>query len=269
MVQTTRVVSGADIIDISKATPDRIYDGIYTGIFTVSHPSYNITESFTSPLAPLGIHFEDGYNYGGNGGSIVVQAPAVALDGTLLGNTVTGPRQQSVPPVTSSLTLNFQTQSANAALSFPFVGPAVPPQVTFQYNNNLDAAAPFSLDANGNPMNLTLEREVQVNISPNLLSADGFGSLTISNANGNFLVPSNVALNAPPNGSVTLTGANIDVEGTISAPGGKVSLTAFNIDPFNRPVGGIAGGPTPLADKRGLVTLGADASLSAAESHCR
>src|SRR5262249_24943627 len=46
-VQTTKVISDGHIFDISQATPDRIYDGIYNG-FTIVHPKWGIVQTFTS-----------------------------------------------------------------------------------------------------------------------------------------------------------------------------------------------------------------------------
>jgi len=259
MVQTTRVVSGADILDISQATPDRIYQGIYTGVFTVAHPSYGITENFTSPLAPMGIHYEAGYNYGGNGGSIVIQTPAAVLDGTLLGNTVAGPRQRTVIPTPSSLTLTFQAQGPTDPFA-PF-SPS-PPNITFQTFSNLNPAGPFTVDANGVPLDLAFERKSQVILDPQLVSADGFGSLTINNGDGAILVPPNVSLNAPPNGSFTFAAANINIQGNLVAPGGKISLTSYNQDPFIPP--DPSSSAPAAAANRGLTTIGTGASLSTA-----
>ena len=124
MVSTTRVMTtGGELMDISKASPDQVYQGIYTGQFTTSHPTWGVSEQFTSPLAIMGTHYEPTYVQGGNGGTISITAPTMALDGTLLGNTISGPHQirntattftstssdssssstSSTPPITSAL----------------------------------------------------------------------------------------------------------------------------------------------------------------------
>ena len=64
VVQTTRVISQGVIYDISQATPDRVYDGIYTGTFAMAHPKYGLSETFTNPLALSGAHFEESYRSG-------------------------------------------------------------------------------------------------------------------------------------------------------------------------------------------------------------
>src|SRR5262249_13681255 len=88
-VQTTKIVSAdGHIFDISQATPDRIYQGIYSGSTTV-HTKWGVVDTFTNPMAN-GAYFEPGYIYGGAGGSLSITTPSLALDGHLLGNTITG-----------------------------------------------------------------------------------------------------------------------------------------------------------------------------------
>src|SRR4029077_38455 len=100
----------------------------------VDHSKWGIVQEFMNPLA-MGGHFEAGYVQGMNGGSINITAPSMALDGTLRGNTVAGPRQRAVQPAPSTLALNFQAQSSNGSLIFP-TSPT-PPDILFSRNNNL------------------------------------------------------------------------------------------------------------------------------------
>ena len=103
MVQTTRLLSQGQLIDVSQATAGLVYDDIYTATFTRLFPKYGIAETFTSPLALTGAHFEDGYVFGGNGGSIAITAPSVALDGELLrGRRLPGRVSAGLPPVVAS-----------------------------------------------------------------------------------------------------------------------------------------------------------------------
>ena len=88
MVETTRVILGNRVLDIAQVTPDLLYNGIYTGTFTRSFAKYGITETFTNPLRLGAAHFEESYIQGANGGTIAISAPAMALDGALLGHTV-------------------------------------------------------------------------------------------------------------------------------------------------------------------------------------
>src|SRR5258707_6430191 len=93
MVQTTKVVTAdGQVLDISKATPDQVYQGIYTG-FTTTSTKWGVTQTFTNPLQ-TGAYYQTGYVQGAKGGSLTINTPAAALDGSLYGNITTGARQQ-------------------------------------------------------------------------------------------------------------------------------------------------------------------------------
>ncbi len=83
MVQTSRVLSNGQLYEISQANPDRIYNGLYAGS-TMDHLRWGISETYSNQLIE-GVHYEPGYAQGGDGGSININAPAMALDGDFLG----------------------------------------------------------------------------------------------------------------------------------------------------------------------------------------
>ena len=265
VVQTTRIVSDGRLLDISQATPEFVYDGIYTGTFTKSVVKYGISETFTNPLLLNGAHFEEGYTFGANGGTVAIMAPAMVLDGNLLGSTITGPRQRAVPPVASMLSLAFQAQDPTIARTFPLYSPT-PPAIVFQPNTSLLSADPFAIDAAGNPLPLRADRIAQVVLSPDLLNENGFGILRIDNNDGTILVPADVNLTAPARGTIAMKAANIDLEGAVAAPGGVLSFDVFNVSQAKLNVLSITPTPvTPPADPaRGQFTLAAGASLSVA-----
>ncbi len=263
IVTTTRVMSGGQIIDISQATPDRIYDGIYTGQTTRSSGRWNITETFGQALALTGAHYEPGYTQGANGGSISITAPSVALDGTLLGNTIAGVRQRSTTPVAGAFSLVFQSQDSSNTLYLP-VSPT-PPDIAFG-TDVLAPAAAFALDANGEPLPLRVDRRESVVLSPELLTSSGFGTLTVDNSDGDISVPAGITLATQPGGSIKLSAANLDIAGTVIAPGGVLSFSTFNISPFAVAAIKASASPvTPPANAgRGVFTLAPGALLSTA-----
>jgi hypothetical protein len=93
MVQTSYLLYDGQIINIADATPDRVYQGIL-GKFTVSSPKWGFEESYGTPLVG-GAVYQDSYAEGGNGGSVTIAAPTMALDGQLVGQTTTGPRHSA------------------------------------------------------------------------------------------------------------------------------------------------------------------------------
>ena len=260
VVQTTRVWSEGRLLDISQATPDRVYDGIYTGTFTdSSHLKYGITNTYTNPLALTGSHFEAGYLQGADGGAISITAPSMALDGTLLGLVVDGPRQRQTPAAASELSLAFKMQTGLPG--FPPLSPT-PPFITFQDNFNLQPADPFSLAPDGTATALRADRKDNVVLSPKLLSEDGFGNLTVDNSDGDIIVPANINLKAPAKGSITFSAANIEIDGKVEAPGGNLSFTAYNYSPY-LPLDNTLTDPFPPIPDRGVFQIGTRAELSA------
>src|SRR5271166_1671518 len=113
IVSTTRLL-GTDghLYDIANADPNLTYVGIAGGI-TIIHPRWGVTETFSTPLVSANDQrFEQGYLDGRSAGSIAITANQMILDGTLLGNSVSGPRQRTINanvdssvPLGASLTL--------------------------------------------------------------------------------------------------------------------------------------------------------------------
>lgn len=229
MVKTTRLLHQGRLFDIKDATPDRVYDAIYEGTVTVSSPRWGVTETFNQPLALTGEHWEPSYIHGAAGGSIDITAPAMALDGELIGRTINGPRQREERTPYSSLRLAFLGQDLSYP-SYPTFSPT-PPMVEFSNNPSQRAAAAFGLDSSGNPLPLRADRLAKVELSPDLVSESGggFGSITIENPDGEIRIPGSITLETQPGGSLVMTGSNITVGGKLIAPGGNIELSAYNL----------------------------------------
>jgi filamentous hemagglutinin len=293
-VQTTQVVTAdGEVIPISQATPDQIYEGIYNG-FTESSSKWGVSQTYTSALIN-GTTYQPGFIQGGNGGAITITAPMMTLQGSLSGNTVAGANQVTptapiiiagsstsvtglpqfagatftgsnfLPvldpilgvPISSSLVLNLIPAPAGS-------GQTNPEDVVFQSSSGPAVSDPFA--SSGNPV---------LNLSADLVGVDGFSNLVIdgSAANGlnaakpatgtgiegNIALPAGVNLTTLAAGSITMESSNIDIEGSILAPAGTLTLVAQNVD--DSQVGNINAPPAPLSN-RGQFTLGSAASLS-------
>jgi filamentous hemagglutinin family protein len=292
-ITTTQVLTqGGQILDISQATPNIVYQGIYTGTTTTTDPKWNVSQSSANPLPP-GTTNNPGFIQGGNAGSVAIDAPTMALDGQFYGNTVEGQNQRLSEsqinstfgsnatflgtmegilgvPTAGTINLSFKQESLGEITSSP-----TPPNISFvQPPTGADAAAPFDFDVTNDPNDLLIAgargiRGAEIDLSPTLVNVDGFDNVTVDNsggtpaagsaAGGSITVPKGTTLNAAPGSDISLQAANIDVEGTINAPGGILSLTALDFSPLT----GV--GATPAPDPtRGQFTLGAGGSLSTA-----
>jgi filamentous hemagglutinin family protein len=282
-VQTTRLLEGNQIVDIANATPDQIYTGFYNPKFTTTHSKWGISQTFKNPLSLSGAHYESAYIEGKAGGSIAIQAPSMALDGTLTGNTVVGPKQlrnssgTTTLPTASSLSLTFKSQvqsslgdSPGSQLHFPYVE-HTPPRIVFSSTDTLPAPLSFQINQKGNPVSLDGEHLRNLTLSPDLLGSDGFGSLSIDNSDGRIIVPADVSLTTQPDGSISFKAASIDIAGQISAPGGALDFTTYDYSPYQAAIDSATANTKkifqtlPAIDlTRGQFTLRPSGSLSTA-----
>lgn len=254
VVTTSRVMLGGRLVDIADATPDTVYDGLYTGSFTTTSNQWGVSRTYTSQLL-RGTRFEAGYVYGGAGGSLNIQAPSLALDATMNAGTVNGQRQLEVQAAHSTLSIQLQNQKA--------VGPTyfnqspTPPTVLFQSGLTQTGAPDFAVDGSGNAVGLSGDRLTTLLLSPENLKRAGFGKLTVGNHDGSVVLAAGEALEMQPGGGVTLEGANIDIQGSIVSHGGSVALSAYNLSPFAVDELRQSADPsTPLANiGRGRVTV--------------
>ena len=257
MVATSNVLYEGHVLNIADAPPDRVYAGLYTGTFSEGNARYGTSATFTNPLAPSQQHWEDAYRQGAAGGTLTLSAPSMALDGTLLGQTIAGPRQQAAAPAAAALSISFQAQRPLENNEFAYFSPA-PPSVVFSSGASQAPAAPFSLATAGASMILTGDRAERVILSPALLSAGDFGQLTVNNGDGSIALSAGEKIAGPDGGSLTLQAANLSIFGSVLLPGGKVSLQASNISPYL--VDTLLATPKPNAG-RGMFTLGPEASI--------
>ena len=264
-VKTTRLLRQGRLVDIATATPDVVYDRIFTGLFEDLHPRWNITRTYRVPWMD-GEHFEDGYLSGGNAGNLSFAAASMALDGFFRGAAVSGPRQTEIPAQGGTLDLSFEVQKLVAGGPLdPLISPT-PPQVVFQEHNDQRPADPFATDAAGAPLALRADRLDRVVLTPGVFEAGGFSALRVRNPDGNITVPKGMVLTTAVKGSITLEGANVSIFGDVKAPGGNLSFLAYNISPGVAEALRLSAGavlPAPNAG-RGSFTLGAGSSLSAA-----
>lgn len=266
-VTTSKLVVGGKLVDISKADPNVAYDGLYNGTNTVTDLRWGTTTTTTGVFAVSTIH-EDAYSSGGNGGTLTITAPAMALDGSLSGSAITGPQQLFSAPEQGVLSLKFYAQKTDRApRNLPFYSPT-PPSIEFRSGSvTQTAAGAFALDGSGLAVALQQGRKDSVLLSADLLSSQGFGSLLIDNSDGNILLPTGVTLSALTGGSITLYGANLTINGTLSAPSGSLTLVAYGNSPYDTLIQsalGSSAGFIPSSSTRGKVIVGAGASISTA-----
>jgi filamentous hemagglutinin len=261
VVQTSQLVlATGGLVDIADARPDESYKGIYDGMTVEANTKWGVENYYAQPLAPDGRRYEGESVQGAAGGSISIAAASMALDGKLTGEVTKGDHQRETPPAASSLALSFT--SKDRSFTIPLVHAPTPPNITFRAGVTQVEAGDFQIDPAGNPADLPQDRIDNVYLSPELLAGDGFGTISIYNPDGEITLPEDVSLIAQALGSITLTGSNIAVLGSIVAPGGQITLRSPNLslDTLNNNPG-VLPLPTP---GRGVFTLGSGGIVSVA-----
>jgi len=206
--------STGQIVDISKATPNQVYTKIVK-----SSASY----------------YEAPYLSGGNGGSLSILSPALALDGSLEGLTVAGARQlrttpssgASALPSSSTLKLRIGREVGLTKGGIALVSPYAP-TITFSWADPSLLAVPDNFSTERS-FSLPPTRNKEVFLDPTLLSTSGFGNFSLDNHDGSIVIPEGILLNAGAGGSVIFKASTVSVEGDISAPGGTVSISAYRV----------------------------------------
>lgn len=191
-VSTTKLYYLGSQIDISQATPDRIYGGIVK----------DVTK-----------RYESGYYEGGDGGSITLQGSDVALQGNLAGTVVNGARQLRATQTAGSLakpaefSITLKTETLDGGQRFN----GTPKRNTVLFGNSI-----------GNAFTTVL--------NPTWFGGNGFGSLSVANHDGSVLLPSGTLLDLGPHGTLSLDASIIAVGGGILAPGGSVTAAVRNFN---------------------------------------
>ena len=265
-VKTTRLLYHGNLIDIASATPDRLYDGIFTGLFDDVHERWNVTRTYRNPWMD-GEHFEQGYLHGANAGKLALAGSSMALDGVFLGSAVSGLRQTVVPAKGGSLNLDFQIEQLVSGTGSGLPVSDTPPAITFSNDPSQSPAGAFGVDSMGEPLPLRTDRVASAVLPVDWLGQNNFASLQVINPDGTITLPRGVALKAPPAGSIALSGANVSILGKLEAPGGNISAVVYNISPSLAAAlrAGGSGSVLPLPNRdRGQFRLGNGAVINAA-----
>ncbi|MFA7344636.1 MAG: filamentous hemagglutinin family protein [Terrimicrobiaceae bacterium] len=275
-VRTTRLWQNGRLVDIADATPDRVYDGVFTGTTSKTSAKWGVAKTYRISLAPTGEYTQSSYIHGADAGALSITAPAMALAGKLSGATLAGGRQLRSSgssgdlPKAGSLTLSFRAQEFRASdpllqRSVTLTAYPTPPRVSID-GSAVTGIAPFSTDSDGVAAALDSGHVEDFHLPPGVLADGGFGSLAVNNEDGGIVVPDDVTLTTPPAGLISLTGSNVDIQGRIVSPGGSVSLKALNISPYKSSLLSLTETPkTPKPNTgRGTVSLGPRALISVA-----
>jgi len=273
-VQTTRLMDGRRLVDMSEATPDQLYDSVYTGRSMSVSRKWGVTKSYALPLAPLGGGNRASYLAGAPGGRLGLTAASMVLEGDLLGRTAQGPGQLESAERGSRLALSLLAQKrldVNASTFFLIDHSPAPPVIRLQTGRvGTAGGVPEFVLAGSEAVPLPPGVTESLVLGSSILDEEegGFSELFIDNREGSVTLAGAGDIVLRPSGALEVQGANVEVSTGVRAPGGNVSLVANNYSPFlldeqiKLGTFGVGPAPAPLSG-RGIVAFGAGVRVDA------
>ncbi len=204
----TQLLSDGQVFDIGTADPNRHYDAVL-GAYTQKSSKWGVTQTWSDLYGQLD-QYVRGFDAGADAGSVQVQGYSVNLDGTLQAAANAGPFQREP----------FQTPLGGLLVIGDPTGGALTGGRSYRAPNVVlvgTGGAPPGGEGD-NPLVLDLAE----------LTRDGFDRTRVF-SNGRVTLAGDAALAV--GGELSLTGAEVVAEGSISAPGGRVALDAEAVDP--------------------------------------
>lgn len=238
----TTVLIGADgrRYNVGSADPNMTYVGI-AGQFTVDHAHWGVKEIYSNPLINGG-YYQPEYIQGGNAGllSITINSStgaqnstvgggAAILNSTILASAFAGQRQIAGGALPSNGSFNF-TGIEPIEIADPDNVPAAwAPPVNFALDTPL-LAKPGSIYAtnvfNSQVLNDANFKNISITTVPASVAT-----------NASITVDAGANLTVQPGGSISLSGGNVTIDGSLTARAGAISITTQAFTTF---VGGTA-----------------------------
>jgi len=225
--QTSQLIgANGKLYDISSADPNTLYKGVLNPTYTVNYNGFGV--QITNPTPGLG-HLSPGYTQGFSAGSVTFAAPALSLQGALVGKAVNGMYQRDPTKIPAeslmgylaskviggngiakggTLIIGDSTPVANSAGLPDFFASGV------TFANNISPV----VVADGAPLPAqTLE------LSPSYIIDGGFSTTQIF-SNSTVTLPAGMSLNLGVGGSLQVEAARIAIGSDIQALSGNISL---------------------------------------------
>nr|WP_246781458.1 filamentous hemagglutinin N-terminal domain-containing protein [Rhodoblastus sphagnicola] len=273
-IHTTQVI-GADgrRYDISSADP--FITNQIAGGFVVNHPHWGVTETYDNGLLATG-YYKPGYLDGISAGSLSVTAGTPILEGATLASAWTSPYQaqlalsdtgaggaQLTPdqlPVGGALSITSVGANGGGGASiilrkitedvlgadFAFGSTLTLPTVDLvtSYMTTFDT----STWTRSPPIPVVTTTPV-IAYSTDMLSAGGFGSITIGSSSA-LSMEKGAVLKVADGGNIKLSNATT-IDGSLIAHGGKITITGYTSN-YVPPVNAVTIGADALIDVSGL-----------------
>ncbi|HEY0330272.1 MAG TPA: filamentous hemagglutinin family protein [Rhodopseudomonas sp.] len=227
IINTTRLLgSDGRLYDIGSANTSLSY--VLAGGFAVNHAHWGVAETYTNPLMNAG-YYEPGYIAGRSAGAVSVSAVNPIVEGTVIGDIVSGRRQRALAQGGGTATqTSLEQLPSGAALSIVFASDRGNGSGQIV---NLQAAAttadPYDLASFSTAVG-TWKPSLSNGIFPvftDPLNATGYGSISITGA-FDLSMATGATLTVQAGGSIKLTNVST-INGELHASGGSITLAGY------------------------------------------
>ena len=216
-INTTKLLSGGRVFDISKADPGRIYDGVFGSAKRV-HRKWGITDRYQL-FSNSAASFEPGYIEGKDAGSLNIAAPQLAIGGDLQGEVVSNDFQRNKPGAVAGFARPFNELPLSASLTLGrSPNKKIKPANFFLNDVSLTSSA-----ARG-ATTVQSEQGAELRLSPDFFSDGQFGRVHIF-ANGRISLARGTQVDVGPFGEFELGAGGIAVDGIVKSAGGRIAMT--------------------------------------------
>ncbi len=266
-------------VNISQADPDLEYVGIAAPTLTVTDPKWGVADTYTLPGIGPSVQYQAAFTVGADAGTMTLVTPRFVLDGTIDGQATVGQYQRTPPilnpadwpenlvatadagtPTDDEMYRPYDEVPLSGALIIGDASPqAIGPSggsdyilgnVTFASGAVLPGLTAAGFDPATDQLPASYTTSV---LQPDLFGPEGVGQLTVY-SDGSVSVPAGVHLDFPAGGALSITANTIDVEGSVSVPGGDIAMAATNT--FSSPA-------VPDATELPSIELGPEGQLTA------
>jgi len=225
-VTTSRLVaSNREIVDITEADPNRVYQGVF-GQETIISPRWGEnSERSWSLFGGSGItRYYSQYSEGQDGGNFNLQTYAAVLDHTLVAGTDNGAYQRELAQRASGGAVNITL--ADPTLPIAAADSALAQSIAFvgsnddQINDNQTDESTldeFLASTDTAPEWLLQINDEQLN--------NGLSNFTLA-TNGDIQLAENAEINLASNGKLALSGRNVQVDSDIKIASGDIDIRA-------------------------------------------
>ncbi len=233
-VQTSQLM-GADgqAYNIETANPSLTYTGVLNPTYTQSWSGFGVQTTGTTP--GMGGQIQSGYTQGFSAGTVSLAAPAMVMQGTLIGTAVNGAFQRngaSIPADSlAAVVANGGTIPSSGAVAMAsggtlVIGDPVGPAGQVAQGNLPQFFAP-AVTFTSHPAAVSISDGAALPPQPLQLSPDylvnGFQNTEIF-SDSTVTVPSGLPMNLGAGGSLLVVAPNISIGSSIEAPGGAINL---------------------------------------------